>query len=73
MYQASINALHEIDKLVMYWSCIVREVLFHTLKPCPHYKQVCTSLQQQPVPKLFLFPHWHSAEPAPHHMRGLNN
>ena len=43
------------------------------VKVCPHYKQVCTTLQQHPVPNVFLRPHWHNAEPAPHDLRGLNS
>ena len=29
-------------------------------------------LQQHLVPNVFLRPHWHSAEPTPHHLHGLN-
>ena len=32
-----------------------------------------TGLQQHPVTKVFFHPHWHNAEPAPHHLCGLNN
>ena len=30
-------------------------------------------LQKHPVPNAFLRPHWHSAEPSPHHLCGLIN
>ena len=43
------------------------------LKACPYYKRFCTSHQQQQIPNVFLCPHWHSAEPSPHYLHGLNN
>ena len=56
LIQLHLQILLFVLQLCNYW-CV---------KPCPHYKCVCTSLQQRLVSNGFLYPHWHSAEPAPH-------
>ena len=55
---------------VSHWNAI-NNIALSDLRPV--HKRVCAPLQQHPVTNVFLHPHWHSAEPAPHHLNGLNN